>query len=94
MRLIDEFLQCTPTTTLFHYTSARGLIAILDGGSIYASSAYHQNDSMEFHYAIGLIVEQLRARLAFEKGPWNTSPSLKIRTHSAVSSMPSISRKK
>jgi hypothetical protein len=73
MRLIDEFLQSAPTTTLFHYTSARGLIGILDSGSIYASSAYHQNDSTEFHYAIALIAEQLRVRLAFENGPWDSS---------------------
>jgi hypothetical protein len=72
MRLIDEFLQGSPTTTLFHYTSARGLLGILDKGNIYASSAYHLHDSMEFRYAIELMVEQLRVRLNFEKGPWNT----------------------
>ncbi len=72
MRLIDEFLQGSPTTTLFHYTSARGLLGILDTGNIYASSAYHLNDSMEFRYAIELMVNQVRARLNVETGPWNT----------------------
>jgi hypothetical protein len=71
MRLIDEFLQGSPTTTLFHYTSARGMLGILDTGNIYASSAYHLNGSMEFRYAIELMVEQVRARLNSERGPWN-----------------------
>jgi hypothetical protein len=72
MRLIDEFLQGLPTTPLFHYTSSRGLIGILDRGSIYASSVYHLHDSMEFRYAIELMLEQLSVRLAFEKGPRDT----------------------
>lgn len=72
MRLIDEFLQSSPTTTLFHYTSARSLLGILDTGNVYASSAYHLNDSKEFRYAIELMVEQVRARLNSERGAWNT----------------------
>jgi hypothetical protein len=72
MRLIDEFLGERPTKTLFHYTTARGLIGIFESGNIYASSVYHLNDSKEFHYAIELIVERLHDRLQRENGPWNT----------------------
>ncbi len=68
MRLIDEFLKNSPTKTLFHYTSARGLLGILEAGNIYASSAYHLNDSKEFRYAIDLMIEQVRARLIPKKG--------------------------
>jgi hypothetical protein len=40
---------------LYHYTSARGLLGILNDSGLQASSLEHLNDSREFHYACELL---------------------------------------
>jgi Protein of unknown function (DUF2971) len=68
MRTIEEFLDRVPEKNLHHYTNAKGLLGILDSGKIWASSAYHLNDSGEFRYALGLITDRLSERLSGEHG--------------------------
>ena len=71
MRKIDELINGIPQRTLFHYTSASGLLGILKEGRIWASSAYHLNDTGEYRYAFNLIADLLQARIRFEHGPLN-----------------------
>ena len=63
--MINEFLNKTPTRTLYHYTNATGLLGILEGG-IWASSVYHLNDSGEFRFAMSLIGERVQQRFKGE----------------------------
>ena len=60
-----------PKGPLFHYTSAKGLLGILDTKHIWASSAYHLNDSREYRYAIELVRQGLVNRLRSAEGPDN-----------------------
>jgi hypothetical protein len=71
MRKIDELINGIPGRTLFHYTSASGLLGILKDGVAWASSAYHLNDTGEYRYAFDLIADLLNARIKFEHGPFN-----------------------
>ncbi len=73
MRKIDELISGTPEGPLFHYTDANGLLGILREGKVWASSAYHLNDTGEYRYAFELIGNQLRNRIKFEHGPNNES---------------------
>lgn len=66
MRILGEFLARVPTKTLYHYTNAAGLLGILEG-QIWASSAYHLNDSGEFHYAKSVISQRISKRFEQEK---------------------------
>lgn len=70
MQFLNEFLNKTPTKTLYHYTNAIGLLGIMEG-HIWASSAYHLNDSGEFHYAKSLIGERVQRRLKGENSVVN-----------------------
>lgn len=63
--MINEFLNRTTTKTLYHYTNAVGLLGILEG-HIWASSAYHLNDTGEFRYATSLIAERVQKKLKAE----------------------------
>lgn len=46
--------QPAPPETLYHYTSADGLRGIVCSGKLWATSAYHLNDSSEFLYGLQL----------------------------------------
>jgi Protein of unknown function (DUF2971) len=69
--MIDELLKREHPAKLFHYTTTNGLLGIFKTGMIWASSSFHLNDSNEFRYAVGLIVERLRRRIRLENGPCN-----------------------
>src|ERR1019366_6954850 len=70
----EDFLEralCErPSMPLYHYTTAQGLIGIFNEG-LWASSAYHLNDSNEFGYAIDLVRDTLQNNLRHERGPNN-----------------------
>jgi hypothetical protein len=63
--------QIRPKGVLFHYTSAQGLLGIFDSKHIWASSAYHLNDSREYRYAIELVKQAAVSRLRYANGPDN-----------------------
>jgi Protein of unknown function (DUF2971) len=62
MNLIDEHLGKIPEHPLYHYTTATGLLGILKGRSLWASSTRHLNDSRELVYAIEVVKEELAKR--------------------------------
>jgi hypothetical protein len=68
--VLDRALCERPSLPLYHYTTAQGLIGIFDEG-LWASSAYHLNDSNEFGYAISLVRDTLQNKLRHERGPSN-----------------------
>jgi hypothetical protein len=72
MRKIDELLKQNPGSDLFHYTDATGLLGILKEKSIWATSAYHLNDSREFSYAVDLIKARFEERFPREDNPAGT----------------------
>jgi hypothetical protein len=80
MRKIDALLNQTPDKHLFHYTSAHGLLGILDTRSIWASSVYHLNDSKEFRYPMDLMIERLQNRIKHEHGPNNETYGVVLKT--------------
>src|ERR1700683_5599994 len=71
MRIIDQFLARKPTKALYHYTSADGLLGIMQTKKIWATSVQHLNDAQEYKYGLGLLREELDARLNAERGPRN-----------------------
>ena len=68
--VLEKALCERPSMPLYHYTTAQGLIGIFNEG-LWASSAYHLNDSKEFGYAIDLVRDTLQNNLRHEKGPNN-----------------------
>jgi hypothetical protein len=71
MKVIDEFLQQKPQVPLYHYTSAEGLLGIMQTKTIWATSVQHLNDAQEYRYGVELLREELRNRLKAERGPFN-----------------------
>lgn len=68
MRIIDEFLNARPDKPLFHYTNTSGLLGVLNTKQIWASSAYHMNDTGEFRFALSLMGERIKVRLRTGNG--------------------------
>lgn len=68
--VLERALCERPLMPLYHYTTAQGLIGIFNEG-LWASSAYHLNDSNEFGYAVDLLGQTLQNNLRHEKGPNN-----------------------
>jgi len=55
--------------TLWHYTSAEGLLGILESGEMFASHVSCMNDSLEHLYLTKVMLKKLKARLPnSEKG--------------------------
>jgi hypothetical protein len=52
-------VQYDPETTLWHYTNGRGLIGIVESGSIFATHVACLNDSTEIRYAAKLMRDAL-----------------------------------
>ncbi len=48
-----------PGTVLYHYTSAEGLMGIVENNELWATSAYYLNDSAEIFYGYGVLKEVL-----------------------------------
>jgi hypothetical protein len=66
--VLERALCERPSMPLYHYTTAQGLIGIFDEG-LWASSAYHLNDSKEFGFAIDLVKETMQNNPRHERGP-------------------------
>jgi hypothetical protein len=60
-----------PSDLIYHYTSAQGLIGIVETKCLWASSMQYSNDRAEFRHAASLICGLLQLRLEMERGPWN-----------------------
>lgn len=55
--LANGYLITDPPDLLFHYTSAQGLLAILESNKVWATNLRHMNDFSELDYAHQLISE-------------------------------------
>jgi hypothetical protein len=53
-------LQPSPPRHLFHYTSAHGLLGIIESGKLWASPIQYMNDSSELNHANRIFMEVLR----------------------------------
>jgi hypothetical protein len=65
--LLAGISQRRPPTTLYHYTTASGLLGILRSKAIWATNIRFLNDSREFALAMDLTREILRERLSQAK---------------------------
>jgi hypothetical protein len=53
-----------PKETLYHYTSFKGLLGIVDSGVLWASDVRYMNDSAEMKHTADLIREEVTRRMA------------------------------
>lgn len=61
--LIEAVMNPDPSV-LYHYTSQKGLLEILNSKTIWATNIYYVNDSLEYEYAVELIQEVIDEYLA------------------------------
>ena len=54
-RLLAAAAGQTPSTPLYHYTDAAGLIGIVTSGALWATHCDYLNDASEFKYAAGVM---------------------------------------
>jgi hypothetical protein len=58
MAHVRAFLDPEPPPRLYHYTTAKGLLGIIDKKEIWASHTQYLNDQFEFQHAVSLIKEE------------------------------------
>jgi hypothetical protein len=68
MGAVKDFLSLTPPEYLYHYTSQRGLVGIVQDKAIWASKIQYLNDCQEFKLALSIAKRQLEARRSSESG--------------------------
>ena len=68
---INTLQEQRPSDVVYHYTSAQGLIGIIESKSLWASSMQYSNDRTELRHAVSLIRGLLELHLKMERGPWN-----------------------
>lgn len=61
--ITDQLLAQAPTETLYHYTSFRGLMGIVESGCIWASDIRYMNDSAELRHTVDLIRKEAARRI-------------------------------
>lgn len=54
----------TPAETLYHYTTFKGLLGIVDSRSLWASEIRYMNDSAEIRHAVDLIRAEIQRRIS------------------------------
>ncbi|MGB4948672.1 MAG: DUF2971 domain-containing protein [Candidatus Competibacter denitrificans] len=62
--IAQKFFAETPQETLYHYTSFKGLLGIVDSGVLWASDVRYMNDSAEMKHSADLIREDVTRRMA------------------------------
>jgi hypothetical protein len=60
-----------PPETLFHYTSAQGLVGIIESGEIWATDLAYLNDRMEQEYGIALVRQAMLDLRDATDATWN-----------------------
>jgi hypothetical protein len=63
MRILDHFYSERPTTPIYHYTDANGMLAIIKTKNLWATHIQFLNDSSEFHHALGMIAASLNEHI-------------------------------
>ncbi|MCP5004624.1 MAG: DUF2971 domain-containing protein [Planctomycetes bacterium] len=51
-----------PQSTLYHYTSQKGLLGIVNNNEVWATDILYLNDTMEYKYAVDLASEIIKER--------------------------------
>ncbi len=62
--IIQKLFADSPQETLYHYTSFKGLLGIVDSGVLWASDVRYMNDSAEMKHSADLIREDVARRMA------------------------------
>lgn len=60
MSLAEEIFSQKAETTLFHYTTQKGLLGICKSRTLWTTNIYYLNDSKEFKYSYDLLLEILQ----------------------------------
>src|SRR5690554_4653591 len=61
--IIDQLFADSPDETLYHYTSFRGLMGIVNSGVIWASDIRYMNDAAELRHTVDLVREEVSRRI-------------------------------
>jgi len=56
---VKEILYREPPKTLYHYTTQRGLLGIIENKEIWASHTQYLNDAREYRHALEMVREEL-----------------------------------
>ena len=56
-----KYLERQPPERLYHYTTAAGLLGILEETKIWATHTQYLNDLLEFRHAVGIVRNELQA---------------------------------
>ncbi len=59
MKLVDRLIEQRPNQIVYHYTSPAGLLGILKTKTLWATSHFHLNDTLEFSRATDLFRVEL-----------------------------------
>lgn len=62
--IIQNLFSDIPQETLYHYTSFKGLLGIVDSQVLWASDVRYMNDSAEMKHSADLIREEVARRMA------------------------------
>lgn len=64
--IVAELLQKVPPETLYHYTTAAGIIGIVRDSEIWATHTQYLNDRREYVHAVELVRTEIAGRLSAE----------------------------
>ena len=59
----DKIIQDIPPPELYHYTSQKGLIGMINSRKMWVTNIFYLNDASEYTYATDMILKMLRCRL-------------------------------
>src|SRR5262245_10539375 len=62
IQLLESVFADPVPKALYHYTSQKGLLGILDSQALWATNLRYMNDSQEFQHALALAASVLHAR--------------------------------
>ncbi len=70
-KLLQSLWSQRPATTLYHYTSAEGLIGIVESKSLWASGIHYLNDTAGYKHAVSIVRDFVTRELASNLDhPW------------------------
>jgi hypothetical protein len=64
---LNSFLLQKPSKPLYHYTTQRGLLGIIDSKKMWVTHTQYLNDRREFVHAVELVKKELDRRLEVEQ---------------------------
>lgn len=64
-KILEEVLNQPPTGPLYHYTTQKGFMGIVEDNEIWATHTQYLNDWREYSHAVDMVCDQIRAIRAF-----------------------------